>query len=184
MSLKVIAGILKGRNIKTLPGLQTRPLLARVKKSLFDILTPKIVDSCFLDLFAGFGSVGIEALSRGAREVVFVENDAKCIRIIENNLETFAISEKAKAIQADAAHPELLNGKFDIIFVGPPYGTANLPDIIGKTASILADKNGLIIAQHHIRQVLPEKNEGLSLYRKEKYGDMQLSFFTFSQNSI
>ncbi|HAX61927.1 MAG TPA: 16S rRNA (guanine(966)-N(2))-methyltransferase RsmD [Elusimicrobia bacterium] len=176
MSLKIIAGKFRGRNLETLPGFQTRPLLSRTKKSLFDILTPKIVNSIFLDLFAGFGSVGIEALSRGAKKVTFVESDGNCIKVIEDNLVKLGILEDAEIVQRDASQPDLLEGKFDIIFIGPPYQMKMLAVIIGKSENLLS-KNGIIIGQHHKKEILPEKTGGLSLYRQEKYGDMRLSFY-------
>ena len=176
MSLKVIAGKFKGRNLNTLPGFQTRPLLARVKKSLFDILTPKIVGSTFLDLFAGSGSVGIEALSRGAKKVVFVENDRNCVKTIEDNLKLFGVAGEAEVIQRDASQPDALDGKFDIIFIGPPYDMKMLAGIIEKTGGVLA-KKGLIIGQHHCKEILPRQIGTLTLFREEKYGDMRLSFF-------
>ena len=176
MSLKIIAGKFRGRNLKTLPGFQTRPLLSRAKKSLFDILIPKIVGSVFLDLFAGFGSVGIEALSRGAKKVTFVESDGNCIEVIKDNLIKLGISDFAEIIQRDAAQPDLLEGKFDIIFIGPPYQMKMLAEIIRKSEILLA-KSGLIIGQHHKKEILPDTAGGLLLYRQERYGDMRLSFY-------
>lgn len=176
MSLKIIAGKFRGRNLETLPGFQTRPLLSRAKKSLFDILTPKLSGSIFLDLFAGFGSVGIEALSRGAKKVIFVESDGNCIKVIEDNLVKFGIRDFAEIIQRDASQPDLLEGKFDIIFIGPPYQMKMLAEIIKKSEILLA-KNGLIIGQHHKKEILTETVGGLSFYRQEKYGDMRLSFY-------
>ncbi len=158
------------------PGFQTKPLLSRAKKSLFDILTPKIIGSVFLDLFAGFGTVGIEALSRGAKKVIFVESDRNCIKIIEDNLIKLSILENAEIIQRDAAQPDLLEGKFDIIFIGPPYQMKMLTEIIRKSEKLLA-KNGLIIGQHHKKEILIGNIGGLSIYRQEKYGDMMLSFY-------
>ena len=176
MSLRIIAGKFRGRNLETLPGFQTRPLLSRTKKSLFDILTPKIVGCTFLDLFAGFGTVGIEAFSRGAEKVVFVESDGNCIKVIEDNLIKLGISENAEIVQRDAEQPDLLEGKFDIIFIGPPYQMKMLSEIIRKSEKLLKD-HGLIIGQHHKKEILTEKTGGLSLYRQEKYGDMRLSFY-------
>ncbi|MBI5573472.1 MAG: 16S rRNA (guanine(966)-N(2))-methyltransferase RsmD [Elusimicrobia bacterium] len=176
MSLKIIAGKFRGRNLETLPGFQTRPLLSRAKKSLFDILTPKLGGSVFLDLFAGFGTVGIEALSRGAKKVIFVESDGNCIKVIEDNLIKLGIEDYAEIVQQDASRPDLLEGKFDIIFIGPPYQMKMLAEIIKKSEKLLKD-HGLIIGQHHKKEILAEKTVGLSLYRQEKYGDMRLSFY-------
>ncbi|MEW6556649.1 MAG: 16S rRNA (guanine(966)-N(2))-methyltransferase RsmD [Elusimicrobiota bacterium] len=176
MSVKIIAGKFRGRVLKTLPGTQTRPLLARVKKSLFDILVHKIVGSTFLDLFAGFGTVGIEALSRGAKKVVFVENDRNCIKIIEENLEKLGISKNVKVFQKDAIQPDLIECKFDIIFIGPPYNLVSIADIIYKCERII-NKNGIVIAQHYFKEMLQDRISNFHLYRRQKYGDMWLSFY-------
>ena len=129
-----------------------------------------------MDLFAGFGSVGIEALSRGAKKVTFVESDGNCIEVIKDNLIKLGISDFSEIIQRDAAQPDLLEGRFDIIFIGPPYQMKMLAEIIKKSEILLA-KNGLTIGQHHKKEILPEKIGGLSIYRQEKYGDMRLSFY-------
>ena len=176
MALKVIAGQFKGRNLQLPPALSTRPLLMRAKKSLFDILTPRIIGSTFLDLFAGVGSVGIEALSRGAKKAVFVDSDRNCVRLIEENLKTLSVSDKAEVLQSDASQPNFKTDKFDIIFIGPPYAMKTLASIIEKSAPILA-KDGIIIGQHQFREELPEKIVDLVMYRQEKYGDMRLSFY-------
>jgi len=176
MPLKIIAGKYRGRNINTPAEGPARPLLARAKKSLFDILTPKIVNSVFLDLFAGYGSVGIEALSRGAKRAVFVETDRNCVEVIEENLKNLGAAESAEIIQRDAARPDFLEDKFDIIFIGPPYKMKMLADIIGKSEKLLR-KNGIIIGQHHKKEVLAERIGEVVLYRQEKYGDMVLSFY-------
>lgn len=176
MPLKIIAGKYKGRNLKALPGYQSRPLLARPKKSLFDILTPKIINSTFLDLFAGSGSVGIEAISRGAKKVVFVENDKNCIKIIEENLKILSAEDYAEIIRGDASNPVFLSSKFNIIFIGPPYKMKIIPGIIGKLDGITAE-DGLVVVQNHYKDVLPERTGGFFVFRKEKYGDMMLTFY-------
>ncbi|HAM38181.1 MAG: 16S rRNA (guanine(966)-N(2))-methyltransferase RsmD [Elusimicrobia bacterium RIFOXYC2_FULL_34_12] len=181
MALKIIAGQFKGRNLLLPTDLSTRPLLMRAKKSLFDILTPKIIGSVFLDLFAGTGSVGIEALSRGAKKVVFVENGRECVKLIEENLKNLGVSDKAEVLRYDAAQPNFLNEKFDIIFIGPPYSMKNLAVVIEKSEVLLA-RNGIIIGQHQFREMLPEKLGEMGMYRQEKYGDMRLSFFSRSDS--
>jgi len=176
MSLKIIGGKFKGRNLIYSSDLSTRPLLARAKKSLFDILTPKIINSFFLDMFAGFGSVGIEAISRGAAKVVFVENDIKCVRVIEENLAKLKATANGVVLPCNACGKLPLADKFDIIFIGPPYAMKELADQILAAQDYIKD-DGIIIGQHQFREILPESIGGVSMYRQEKYGDMRLSFY-------
>jgi 16S rRNA (guanine966-N2)-methyltransferase len=185
MILKVISGKARGRTIKT-PKNDTylRPLLGRIKKSLFDILTFKLAGADFLDLFAGCGSVGIEAISRGAGSVLFIEKERKYSRLIKENLDTLGLGSTAAIETADVMRGlNWLDKKFDMIFVGVPYKdekkrplslTSPVLKLI-EEASILKD-NGLIISQHHDKEqvIAPDS---LELYRKEKYGDTLLEFF-------
>ena len=122
--LKVIAGTARGRQLKTLPkeDFSIRPMLGMMKKSVFDIITPVLPDSLFLDLYAGVGSVGIEALSRGAKRVVFAEISDKSISLVKYNLKMLQLEDKADIIKCDVikGFPKFQN-KYDIIFLGPPY---------------------------------------------------------------
>lgn len=122
MPLRVISGTAKGRRLKLVPGDSTRPIMDRVKEALFNILGHAIRDSTFLDLFAGTGSVGIEALSRGARRVVFVDSNRLAIRTIHENLALTGLTQRAEVVRTDAFHflrrpqPEA----FEYVFVAPP----------------------------------------------------------------
>src|SRR5258708_3851404 len=123
--LKILAGSEKGRPLKTVSSAQVRPILARIKKSLFDILRPRLGGSNFLDLYAGTGSVGIEALSQGAARATFVEQDAPCLRFLKDNLDLLKLTDRATAIRSSATGD--LSGvprPYDIIFMGPPYKDA------------------------------------------------------------
>jgi len=182
--MRIIAGSLRGKKIKSLPGLATRPLLGRIKKSLFDILGDRVVDASFLDLYAGTGSVGIEALSRGAKYVLFVEKDARLTRLIKENLKKCELENKAEVIEIDIlsynkeGRKFSLLEQFDLIFLGPPYKlnlTKDTLDIILKLN--LLKKNGWVICQHHFKEKVPEKKGFLSLFRKERYGKTIMSFY-------
>ncbi|MFB0526629.1 MAG: 16S rRNA (guanine(966)-N(2))-methyltransferase RsmD [bacterium] len=185
--MRIIAGSLRGKKIKSLPGLATRPLLGRIKKSLFDILGDRVVDASFLDLYAGTGSVGIEALSRGARYVLFVEKETRLTRLIKENLRKCALEKTAEVVEIDilsyvkAGRKFSLLEKFDLIFAGPPYKlnlTRDTLDII--LDSNLLKKNGWVICQHHFKEKVPEKKGVLSLFRKERYGKTIMSFYKAS----
>ncbi len=189
--MQIIAGSLRGKRINSLPGLATRPLLGRIKKSLFDILGNRVVDASFLDLYAGTGSVGIEALSRGANYVLFVEKEPRLIRLIKENLKKCELENRAEVVEIDifsyieGGRKFSLLEQFDLIFAGPPYKlnvTGDTLDIIVK--SNLLKKNGWVICQHHFKEKVPEKKGFLSRFRKERYGKTVMSFYKSGNNFI
>lgn len=171
---------------KTMP---VRPISARIRQSLFDIIRPKITGSRFLDLFAGTGAVGLEALSRGAGRAVFVDADPRCVKVIEKNLERSGWAAKGKAFRGDLRSPlswvayRAGPDRFDLIFLGPPYKDAEkrpLQMTTGVLERILAagllEPDGWVIAQHHKKES-PKTPPGLELFRTSRYGDTLLSFF-------
>lgn len=122
--MRVIAGSARSLRLKTLDGMDTRPTTDRIKETLFNIISPSIFDSIFLDIFSGSGGIGIEALSRGAKEAVFVENNPKAMACIKDNLRFTRLSSKAITITTDVmdALYRLEGDKvFDFIFMDPPY---------------------------------------------------------------
>lgn len=182
--IRVLAGEAKGRALKVLRGQEIRPTSAKVRAALFNVLGDRILGSVFLDLFAGFGSVGIEALSQGARRVVFVEQRSRAVALIQENLNRCGFLERGELLKEDVFQAlSRLQGRkecFDFIFLDPPYEKG----LVEKTLSLLAqppqliEPAGEIIAQHSLREV-PMPAYGL-LQRKvrKSYGDTQLSFFT------
>jgi len=181
-----------------------RPTQNKVRKALFDILGD-VQGLSFLELFAGSGAVGIEALSRGAQEVVFVEEDRSCVEKIKHNLSVFAFSRsRVLALDALRAIRQLRQAhqKFDIIFLDPPYykgvvyrhyasrglsgdpGLRKEPEqpLAKKTLQTLSDydilaANGFVITQHFRKDNLPDTLGVLTLFRQSKYGDTVLSFY-------
>ncbi|MGE3171649.1 MAG: RsmD family RNA methyltransferase [Planctomycetota bacterium] len=126
MSLKVIAGVYGGRVLRSVRGLGTRPLLAQVKAAIFNVLQDEIEDRTVWDLFAGTGATGIEALSRGAREVVFVEKTNKALEVLRENLEMLGddAESRSRVVRGDAWEPPAADGELaapDLIFLDPPY---------------------------------------------------------------
>ena len=122
--MRVIAGSARSLKLKTLEGMDTRPTTDRIKETLFNIIGPSVYDSIFLDLFSGSGGIGIEALSRGAKEAVFVENNPKAMRCIKDNLKFTRLESKAATMTADVMNALYRKKKekvFDIIFMDPPY---------------------------------------------------------------
>lgn len=122
MSLRVIAGSAKGKRLKRVPGDSTRPIMDRVKEALFSIIGPHIVGTQFLDLFAGTGSVGIEALSRGANRAVFIDLDRMALRTIHENLQTTKLQDRAdvRRMDAFALLKQMPDAAYDYIYIAPP----------------------------------------------------------------
>lgn len=162
--------------------------MRRVKQSLFDILDKKVINSEFLDMFAGIGSVGIEAISRGAKKVVFIEKDAACTRVIKSNLRICRFEDTAEVIQADVfTYFNRRTGrnyidKYDIIFIGPPFRL----NLVEKSMEMidscgLLNNRGWIIYQHHVEEKVPERagQKGVNLFRSERYGKTMLSFYRY-----
>jgi 16S rRNA (guanine(966)-N(2))-methyltransferase RsmD len=181
MSLRVIAGVAKGRRLKLVPGEGTRPIMDRVKEALFNILRERVPDASFLDLFAGTGSVGIEALSRGAASARFVENARLAVKIIEENLQTTKLDGLAEIVRQDVfdylkqADPPA----FEIVYIAPPqYKTLWLD------ALTLLDEHPEHIAPDGIVvvQIDPTEKQDVTLkhlvpYDERRYGNTLLWFF-------
>ena len=182
--MRVIGGTAKGHRLIGPGSGRTRPIPDNIKKSLFDILTPYIFDSNCLDLFAGTGAIGIEALSRGAKQVTFVECSPKMIKIIKNNLDITGLSSLAKVVLGDARRlvPSISRKRevFDIIFLDPPYGHGLAPLTLEALSRYkLLESEGIIVARHEIRQSMPKTYEEFKMTRQEKYGDTVISFYMF-----
>ncbi len=177
--MQVIAGIAKGRKLKALPGLATRPILARIKKSLFDIIRLPVIEAAFLDLYAGTGAVGIEALSRGARSAVFIEKGPEAIKVIRENLQLTQFLDQSQVIQGNVFDLlQRMGQAYNIIFVGPPYKLGVTKDTIATIDKYqVMAQDGLVIAQHHFKEPMEIKIGGLFMCRQELYGDTRLSFY-------
>ncbi|MFC1511055.1 16S rRNA (guanine(966)-N(2))-methyltransferase RsmD [Candidatus Margulisiibacteriota bacterium] len=185
--MRVISGTAKGKKLKVPKG-KIRPLTDRAREALFNILQSRIADSCFLDLFAGTGSVGIEALSRGATLAIFVELEKSSVRVIRENLENCDVSDRAEVYELDVVRAlrilKLKEAKFDIIFIGAPYGSPNLE----KALQELSDGNmlrpkGVVVAEHRKQHKLLESYGQLQAAREAKYGETVLTFYEDSNLS-
>ncbi|HTZ11497.1 MAG TPA: 16S rRNA (guanine(966)-N(2))-methyltransferase RsmD [Candidatus Margulisiibacteriota bacterium] len=176
--MRITTGIYKGRNIGVPKGI--RPTQDKVRKALFDILGD-VEGESFLELFAGSGGVGFEALSRGARELVLVEQNQDCLLAIRKNIDSLAakscITYPLEAEKAIAAlHKD--GRRFDIIFLDPPYYKDMAKKILQMLGpyDILAP-DGFVVVQHFKKDSLPVENEGLVLVKEAGYGDTFLSFY-------
>jgi 16S rRNA (guanine966-N2)-methyltransferase len=188
--MRVIAGTYRSRVLKSLKGLALRPTSDRLRETLFNVLGPAVVGSRFVDVFAGTGAVGIEALSRGAAEVVFIENHPPAVALIRKNLESLGVRSGAAVFGADALRGlEMLAAKrkgegaaFDFVFLDPPYAAAEeyarVLRVLGS-ASFLAP-GSVVIAEHHKKFDLPVHAGSLTRFRVLKQGDAALSFYRFT----
>jgi len=182
--MRVIAGEAKGRGLFPVPGETTRPITDRVKASLFNILAPSVPEARFLDLFAGTGGVGIEALSRGASEAVFVERDQRALATIRRNLEVTGLAARARVVKADVF--KFIAGysgpPFDIIYVAPPqYQRLWARALLDLDKSSLASPGTLIVAQIYPKEFESLDLSLLALVDQRKYGSTLLCFYEVGQ---
>jgi 16S rRNA (guanine(966)-N(2))-methyltransferase RsmD len=189
--MRVISGQAKGRRLFSVPGQATRPITDRVKTSLFNILGDRVQDARFLDLFAGTGSVGIEALSRGARQAVFVELSERALSTIHRNLEVTQLAERAQVARRDVFKfiASYAGEPFDIIYVAPPQyqglWARTLHALDGspfapRPAGLLAS-DGLVVAQMHPKEYEPLELTTLMLSDQRTYGSTMLCFYKIRQ---
>ena len=179
--MRVISGFLKGRAIEGYDIDGTRPTMDRVKESLFGMIQDNLKDSVVLDLFAGSGQLGIEAISNGAKLCYFTDNNSEVIKILNHNVSNLNIKEKTKVILTDwkkfLNESALNNRKFDLIFVDPPYDYQVYEKILEKVANLdLLNPGGLIILEHHNLK-LDDKYQNLSLYKTKKYGNKSVNIY-------
>ena len=178
--MRVISGTAKGRKLLSLPGLDTRPTTDRVKESIFNIIQFDIKDANVLDLFAGTGQIGIEALSRGAKSAVFVDSGAECAETIKKNLEHTHFLEQAKVVQKDykAFFSEQYRRAFDLVFLDPPYKRMILNDALQLSTKfdILSD-HGIIICESAADDILPELDAPYVRGKEYRYGSTKITLF-------
>ena len=176
--MRIIAGKYRGRRLKSPPSLQTRPTSDRLRETLFNVLGPRIEGARFLDLCAGSGAVGIEALSRGAAQVTFVDRSRKMCALIEANLDALGVAESKTVVVCSETTEFLPRGGYqpwDIMFLDPPYTADYMPalELIGM---VLAP-DGLLVVEHYHKKKLSEEVGGLRRLRLLKQGDSCLSFY-------
>ena len=183
--MRIIAGKYRGRRLKTPPSDRTRPTSDRLRETLFNVLAPRVEGARFLDLCAGTGAVGIEALSRGAEHVTFVDQSRQMCELIEQNVNALRLDEKEFEIaNADAAeylrrHTKKERRPLDILFFDPPYATDYevVLNLLGDDTMKLLSKDGIVIVEHHKKRDLPDVLGVLKRYRTLKQGDSVLSFY-------
>ncbi len=188
--MRVVAGTKKGRRLKKPEGKNLRPTSARVREALLSILSHRIQGARVLDLYSGTGALGLEALSRGAHPVVFVENRVASARILRENVTRCGDDEQcvviAQNVEMFLASPPAFGEPpmFDIVFADPPYHTTDLTQLLeqlslsGKIVS-----RGVVILEHFVKRTVPSQVGSLTQTRQSRYGDTMLTFFQPADSS-
>lgn len=174
--MRVIAGEFRSRLLKSVPGLEVRPTPDRLRETLFNILAPSLTGCVFLDGYAGSGTVGIEALSRGASRVLFIEKSKEAICIIEANLKMLQADERATLLRG-SVRKRLTPDLADIVFLDPPYPLEAEYGFALQKLGEPGTRARIVVAQHSLRTQLAEAYGCLERYREVKQGENTLSFY-------
>ena len=175
--MRVISGTARGRRLKELQGMETRPTTDKVKESLFNIIQFEIEGRRVLDLFGGTGQLGIEALSRGAAHCTFVDQRREAAALIRENLKATGLSQQAKVVQGDSlSFLSSCREKFDVLFLDPPYHTDLIDRALELAAKIdILSEHGIIICETMAQRQLPELNFPYQWGREYRYGQIKLT---------
>jgi 16S rRNA (guanine966-N2)-methyltransferase len=182
--MRVIAGELKGRRLEAPSWEGLRPTSDKLRETLFNVLAARVPGASVLDGYAGTGAVGIEALSRGAGSVTFIEQDPRAVRLIEGNLRRCGVADRYAIIRARFADvPARLPGRsFDIVFVDPPYGVRDMTAALEGAALLVAD-SGILVVEHAKRDPAPTAAGALTRARELVSGDSALAFYRRAADS-
>ncbi len=174
--MRVITGSQRGRRLMTLEGDSVRPTTDKVKESIFNIIQFDVPSAKVIDLFAGSGQLGIEALSRGAESCVFVDASSSSIAVVEENLKITGFREIAKTVCADAlSYLDRVIETYDIALLDPPYKAGLMEEAIERIAPHI-NENGVIVCETDSKEVLPEELEGFTS-KRYKYGKIALTVY-------
>lgn len=181
--MRVIAGTAKGIRLESPKGRAIRPTLDRVREALFSILAPRLEGARFLDLFAGTGANGVEALSRGAAWCTFVDHAPVAMSTMARNLQAAKCLDRAERLRLELpGELSVLRGRaapYDIVFADPPYGFAQYAPLVTQVRDMaLLVEGGVLVVEHASRAPITEAAEGLTCSREARYGDTTLSFFS------
>ena len=181
-SLRIISGRFKGKKLASFKGQHVRPTSDRVREAIFDILSINWEGKEILDLFAGTGALGIEALSRGAHRLVCIENHPQALKILAKNVDALSLAEHCEVVRfrvEDGLKFIRRNGwKFDVSFLDPPYGRGLADSTLCAGAASEAMKgSGIVVAEHHYKERVSERYQQLQLSDQRRYGSTKVSFF-------
>lgn len=175
--MRVITGIARGKNLKTLEGNDVRPTSQKVKEAVFSAIQFDIEGRRVLDLFAGSGQLGIEALSRGAKSAVFVDNSTASIKIIKQNIESTGFENSSKVYMSDySSFTAMSRDIFDIVFLDPPYKQGILVPAL-KSVLPLMSEYGIIICEYPSDIEVPQSIGGFGIFKTYRYGKINVSVY-------
>ncbi len=181
--MRIIAGRFRGRRLKGTPPEGVRPTSDRLRETLFNILGDSVIESVFLDAYAGTGAVGLEAISRGAGRVRFVDRSRQTVALIRSNAEALGISQDVRVLHMEVRSAIALSaaerGHFDIVFLDPPYGGTELyvADLERLGTEGVVAEHGVVIVEHSSNLELPTKAGSLARTRRTRQGDSALTFY-------
>lgn len=175
--MRIITGSMRGKKLRALDGRDVRPTADRVKEALFNILQFRVEGRSFLDLFAGSGQIGLEALSRGAASAVFVDSNRRSLSIIEENVDATKMRDRAKIMPTDfASYLSHTADSFDVAFLDPPFGEKLLEKALSLTADVM-NLGGIIICEHPADEDVPEDAGEFVKRKSYKYGKIMLTSY-------
>ncbi|MBR5202332.1 MAG: 16S rRNA (guanine(966)-N(2))-methyltransferase RsmD [Clostridia bacterium] len=175
--MRVITGEARGRKLVTLEGEDVRPTTDRVKEGMFNIIQFDVEGANVLDLFAGSGQLGIEALSRGAKHCTFIDSANRSIEVVKQNLKSVGFEKRASVFCGDSKmYIGLSKDKFDIAIIDPPYNKNIIEAVLPSVAEKMTDY-GVIICESALEEVLPQSAGEFSIHREYKYGKIKLTVY-------
>jgi len=186
LTVRVISGSARGRSLKAVPGMGTRPTTDKVKEAIFSMIGPYFDGGYVLDLFAGTGGLGIEALSRGAERAIFVDMDPKSIDVIKQNLKTAKLESQAEVYRNDAMRAikalEKRAKGFDLIFLDPPYKMTNVDEMMLDLAERgLVQEDATVMVEHDASHVYPERVGDFRQIRVANYGETTVTIYRYEK---
>lgn len=177
--MNIIAGEARGRRLETLPGETTRPTQGKVRAALFNILTAWTPEGRWLDLYAGSGSIGLEAASRGAARVVLVESNTAALKVIQKNVAATRLAAEVMALDVKKVPNRLAGQAFDVVFMDPPYAVDPAPVAAAIAEAGLLVPDGRLVIEHHADRRMPDAIGGLERRDTRRYSDSALSIYAW-----
>ena len=175
--MRVITGIARGRKLKVLEGDSVRPTTDKVKESVFSAIQFDIEGRRVLDLFAGSGQLGIEAISRGAEKVTFIDNFDDSLNVVRENIANLDFSEFVNIMKSDYASYLLMTpDRFDIAFLDPPYNKGILQNALEIIPRVM-NEYGIVVCEHPVKEVLPEQVDRFKIHKTYKYGKIAVTIY-------
>ncbi len=175
--MRVITGKCRGKKLTALEGLDTRPTTDMVKEAIFSVIQFDLQGASVLDLFAGSGQMGIEAVSRGAAHCVFVDSNPEAVKVIKKNVSECKLTDGSRVLGMDSIeYLKVSKGGFDIVFIDPPYRQGTVQTVLGMIRTLLND-GALVVCEHEKELELCDEYEGLALRKRYKYGKTAVTVF-------